>query len=353
MKNKKIKKISLIILSVLVLILFILPFGMAIMVYEDNFGERYETYEPYAFSVEQFDNLQAKQYSFSSNKGQKLAGYLYSKNDTAVKGIIVIAHGLGGGGHNSYMDVADYFTSNGYYVFAYDATGNDESEGKSVIGLPQGIIDLDYALHFIKEDNDLNNLPIMLFGHSWGGYSVCNVLNIHNDIKAVVSVAGFNESEDILEEQGRQMAGDSVSYVMPSFKVYETIKFGKYAGYSGLDGLDKSGAAAMIIHSKDDDMISKENSYDVYYNKFKDNPKFVFLPFEDRGHNYVYYSDESRQYQKEFNDEFKVYVDSLDQELTAEIKTEYLHSHLDKEKMYDLDDELMEQMLAFYDTYAN
>ena len=39
------------------------------------------------------------------------------------KGVVVIAHGLGGGGQNTYMDLADYFTSNGYLVFAYDVTG--------------------------------------------------------------------------------------------------------------------------------------------------------------------------------------------------------------------------------------
>ena len=54
------------------------------------------------------------------------------------------------------MDVADYLSSNGYLVFAYDATGNDESEGDAVNGLPQGIIDLDYAIRFIKESNEFN-----------------------------------------------------------------------------------------------------------------------------------------------------------------------------------------------------
>lgn len=68
-------------------------------------------------------------------------------------GIIIMAHGFGGGGHNSYMDCADYFVNHGYLVFAYDATGNDESGGEGVGGLPQGVIDLDYAITFV-EDRD-------------------------------------------------------------------------------------------------------------------------------------------------------------------------------------------------------
>lgn len=50
---------------------------------------------------------------------------------------MVIAHGLGGGGHNTYMPFIDYFTSNSYYVFAYDVRGNDYSDGVEV--LPQCI----------------------------------------------------------------------------------------------------------------------------------------------------------------------------------------------------------------------
>ena len=102
------------------------------MIYEDNFGDRYETYAPMARSVDEFDGLNVKRYTFSSDQGQKLVGYQYYKTLENTKGVVVISHGLGGGGHNSYMDVADFFTSNGYVVFAYDATGNDESEGSSL-----------------------------------------------------------------------------------------------------------------------------------------------------------------------------------------------------------------------------
>lgn len=38
------------------------------------------------------------------------------------------------------MDCANYFAKNGYYVFAYDATGSGKSDG--VGGVPQGVIDL-------------------------------------------------------------------------------------------------------------------------------------------------------------------------------------------------------------------
>lgn len=71
-----------------------------------------------------FSNLKVRclfwkreKYEFTSNKGQKLVGYNYYV-DKNVKGIVIFAHGFGGGGHNSYMDCANYFAKNGYYVFA-------------------------------------------------------------------------------------------------------------------------------------------------------------------------------------------------------------------------------------------
>ena len=152
-ENKKLskskKRIALIIVPcILVAIVFIVMPVLTVIIYNDNFGERYETAEWMAYSVSEFKGLKVKECSFTSNSGQFLAGYQYFKEDQPCKGVVVLAHGLGGGGHNTYMDVADYFTSNGYLVFCYDATGNDKSEGDSVEGLPQGVIDLDYALRY-------------------------------------------------------------------------------------------------------------------------------------------------------------------------------------------------------------
>ena len=136
---KKALKITLIIVGVLVVLLVLAgifaPPIIADAVYKDNFGQRFETYEPTARSVDEFEGLNVEEYTFESDKGQKLAGYKYYR-ETEPKGVVVLAHGFGGGGHNSYMNIADYFTTCGYVVFAYDATGNDKSEGEEVGGLP-------------------------------------------------------------------------------------------------------------------------------------------------------------------------------------------------------------------------
>ena len=118
---KKSLKITLIIVGVLVVLLVLAgifaPPIIADAVYKDNFGHRFETYEPTARSVDEFEGLNVAEYTFVSDKGQKLAGYKYYR-ETEPKGVVVLAHGFGGGGHNSYMNVADCFTACGYVVFA-------------------------------------------------------------------------------------------------------------------------------------------------------------------------------------------------------------------------------------------
>lgn len=345
-------KITLVIVAAAIFLLvaaaLFLPKIIASAVYKDNFEQRFETYEPMARSLDEFDGLRVSEYTFKSDKGQKLAGYKYYR-DTEPKGAIVIAHGFGGGGHNSYMDIADYFTSCGYVVFAYDATGNDKSGGEAVGGMPQGVIDLDYALRFVKSTDEFAELPIMLWGHSWGAYSVGSVLKYHPDVKAVIMAAGFDSSADIIGYQGRQIAGDAGEFILPYMLDIEKEKFGEYASASCTEGFESSEARVMLIHSRDDEMIPYGDSFGVFQEKFGGNPRFEFVSLENRGHNYIWYADSVTEYREIFNSEFDEYMESAGG-FTPEHKAEYLKEHLDKKQRYALDYELMEKMSKFYDS---
>lgn len=350
---KKVLKIALIIIAILLVSLIsaalFLPKVLAVSVYNDNFGKRFTIYEPLAWDIEDFDGLQREKYTFPSDKGQLLTGYRYTHDGAEPRGLVVIAHGFGGGGHRSYMNIADYFAANGYAVFAYDATGNDESEGDAVGGLPQGVIDLDYALRFIKSTPDFAGLPIMLWGHSWGGYSVGSVLALHPDVKAAVIVAGFNSSLDMLEIEGRNIAGDAIDFVLPALKTHEEKLFGDYAAMSVLDGLAATDAQIMILHSTDDNMIPIDRSYDRYYAAYASDARFAFIRYEDRGHNYPFCSDARRAYVDTYNAEAAAY-EAANGPLTEEARAAYYEEHFDKHKGYELDSELMAQMLAIYDS---
>ena len=350
-KIKRKTGVIIIICVALALLVAISPMLLAIYFYQSNFGGRFETASWLTRSISEFDGLERKRWTFKSNGGQNLVGYTYYKKADAVKGIIVIAHGLGGGGHNTYMNVADYFASNGYIVFAYDATGNDESEGSSVRGFPQGVIDLDYAIRFIENSDEFKDLPIMLFGHSWGAYSAGAVLNLHPDIKAVVMVAGTNKSADIIEEAGEKMVGGAIKIIMPFISIIEKLKFGEYSSYSCTDGFNASEAGVMIIYSTDDETVSYENNSKIFRELYQNDPRFVFVGYENRGHDYVYYSDASKEYRAEYNRKFADYAASTGAEINADLKLKFMEENGDKSKLFELDKELMDKITAFYDQH--
>lgn len=356
MKSSK-KKIARI-LALSVLIFVAACWAFSVIVYNGSINRRFETYAPLMLRVKDFEGLKRTKYEFPSDKGQMLTGYCYRSGDSE-RGIIILAHGFGGGGHNSYLDCIDYFARHGYEVFSYDATGNDESEGKGAGGLPQGVVDLDHAISFVENSGHFPDLPIGLFGHSWGGYSVCSVLAYHPEVKAVVSCCGSNSSSDIFEAGGRAEAGNAIVAMLPFVKLHEWMKYGKYATNTAMDGFEASDAAILIAHSEDDEMVPIEKSYDLYYEKYQDDPRFTFLRFKDRGHS-DFFVDARDSYKDEFNAKFDEWAASLgydhkaeeNKERFAKDKAAYIETHLDRERWsHRLDIELFEQFLAFYDKH--
>ncbi len=353
--DKKIKIIRIIVVVLAIVVVF--PFAFSAIVYERNFNQRYEVYEPLSRTLDEFPNLSSERHTFESNKGQQLVGYQYSYAEVleagdagSPVGVVIIAHGLGGGGQNGYMGLADYFAGNGYLVFAYDATGSGESEGKTANGMPQGLIDLHHALQYVKNSPDFSDLPIVLFGHSWGAYSAASVLSIHPEVEAVVLSAGFDQTQDLFEQAGRKMFGFTIKLFLPFVNLYERIKFGKFARYSSIDSLEASSAKAMIIHSTDDEMISTEKSFDVFYENFANNPRFDFVQYQDRGHDMLWYTDSAREYRDQFNADFEEYIENLDQGFTPEIRAAYINENIDKSRLYQLDQDLMIRILDFYNS---
>ncbi|MBQ3029665.1 MAG: alpha/beta fold hydrolase, partial [Agathobacter sp.] len=186
-----------ILIGVLVLIFFVILPIITMTIYNKTFGERCEERRYESYRVENFEGLEVEECTIIANKGQRLAGYKYSRQGQNPKALLVFVHGLCGG-HWNYMDICNHFLKKDFAVFAYDATGNGQSEGKKVGGFAQGLADLDYVLNYVKELPEYKGLSIVLMGHSWGGFCVGNILNFHPDVKAVVAVSGFDTSACLL-----------------------------------------------------------------------------------------------------------------------------------------------------------
>ena len=282
-----------IVIGILVVIFLVVLPIVTIVIYNGEFGHRYEERRYESYQVENFKGLQVERCSIVANKGHRLAGYKYSREGQNPKAVVVLVHGLCGS-HKNYLDICNYFVARGFAVFSYDATGNGESEGKKVGGFAQGLADLDYVLNYVKELPEYQGLSIMLMGHSWGGFCVANILNFHPDVKAVVSVSGFDTSAALLKQYTEVHMGKAATLLMPYITLYERFCWGKYAKTSGCVGFANSQAKVMVIHSSDDPTVFAENGYDRYYEKFANDERFVFKMYSDRGHSYPVNSDAGR-----------------------------------------------------------
>lgn len=285
-RSKSVRIAIRICIALLILVLVVNPIVNAV-VYGLIFNRRVQTPAAQATPVSAFPGLRMESCAFPSDEGQMLVGYRYSAGSRAPKGLIVMAHGIGGG-HAAYRRIAAAFAQGGYLVFAYDATGTDGSEGSGIGGLPQGVIDLDYALRFVDQDSAYRDLPVVVFGHSWGAYSAGAVLAYHPEVCAAVLASGFDRSADMLRLRASDYVGPLAKLMLPYVRLHERIRFGDYAGASVSGGLRSSKAAALIIQGGKDDVVPAESGYSRYYAEFANDARFRFLEYPDRGHGDIF-----------------------------------------------------------------
>ena len=347
-RKKLLKRIALIALAAIVGIpLIIMPVTTA-AIYEIIFSRRFDTLGWMEFELSEYPGL-SREASFFELRGKTVAGYVYSfEGVSEPKGIVVVSHGFGGGGHINYLPFVNAFAQNGYLVFGYDAPGNDESEG-TLCGFPGGIRVLDAALDHISACGEFDGLPVMLFGHSWGAYSAANVLNLHPEVSAAALISGINESEDVIGHYARQYAGSFADLTMPYVSFYERVKFGKeFADISGVSGLENTDALIFIAHSADDGTVPISCGYGIYEEAFGGDSRFTFVRYEDQGHMDILWSEDAERYTDGLNADFDVFVDSLDGRLTPEIKAEYMEENLDRVACFEPDGELVAAILEVY-----
>ena len=121
--------------------------------YNGFFGQHFNSFAPFKMLPSRFPKMKIEETSFLSNRGQKLIGYRCSNSSvTTPKGVVLVVHGLGIGGACNYFDIDNYLASQGFLAFTYDATANDKSEGDAVYGMGQGVVDLSYAIDYVKSD---------------------------------------------------------------------------------------------------------------------------------------------------------------------------------------------------------
>lgn len=347
--RKKFLKIAIISLAAFILIFSAGSMLFIKSAYDSHFQRaeklEYSGYLGYNY-LEGYDRTMVE---FESGKNT-LKGYIYGRENT--KGLVVIAHGLGFGADN-YMAETVYFVDHGWRVFSFDCTGTHESEGRNTVGLPQSMLDLKEALNYIKSNDALRGLSIMLYGHSWGAYAVTAILNYDFDISAVTSISGFNSPMELTDEQVKSQVGVLAYIEYPFEWIYQTMLFGSTVGITAVDGINKTDIPVMIIHGNKDEDISYDRTSIISHKDEITNPNVIFktCSIENRnGHKTLFRSAAAIEYINAKNEEYTKLYDSYNGKIPDNAKAEY-YAGVDKFKTSDLDKDFMDEINSFFEKH--
>lgn len=243
--------------------------------------------------------------------GSTLRGYVYHADNP--RAFIVFRHGIFSQ-HNDYLALITAMVDRGYTVYAYDAIGCGESDGDSTIGMAQSAIDVAAALQFVRSNNLNDGLPIVLWGHSWGGYGVAAAMDIDPDVAACITMSGYNDPCGILFETTEKQMGLLGVTQEATIWLNNKLTFGNDSDRTAVSGINKTEAPVLVIHGTDDAVISFEGASIIAQSASITNPmaEYCTIDVEGRnGHNSYFYSVESAQYLADKNAEL------------AELKSQY------------------------------
>lgn len=315
-------------------------------VYDKMFNHHFTTFSPLYFTMDDFPELKRERHEFKSYSKNRLIGYVYYQKVKQIKGIFVLSHGYGGGGNHCYLDLINALCEMGFYVFAYDATATDESEGHSMKGFTQGMLDADKAISYVESLKQYAKLPLYLLGHSWGAYSASTALGWHPRVKGLIAFSGFNSATTIFKANGEKFAGEQANDFMVYVDTYERLLFGNICQRTAIESFKESKAKIVIVHSEDDPTVPIEAGFKLYKKAFKGDKRFKFVKLLTHGHATVYYSLEGKAYHDKIHNEYERFVKKNKPDEIA--KENYLKEHIDRTKYNNMVDKvLLKKLINF------
>ena len=259
--------------------------GLVSYLYKKEFVCRYdkEVGVPYC-RVSDFKGLNEEVFSFTNSKGIELKYFFYYYDNYQDDKIVLFLHGLACG-HAAYFAEIDALARRGYKVLTLDYTGCGDSKGKCLGSLNTPTRDVNELLDYLKIDK-----PIVLVGHSLGGYTALNVINVRDDIQKAVIMSGF------LSVPTLGMAILKNKFIVSRIGAYERKAEPDYCNIDNLAYLKTTDNKLLFIHSLDDNIvpyaISTKNVEEI------SNPNIRIIKVNNRKHN-PNYNDEAVAYMNE------------------------------------------------------
>ena len=305
--------------------------GIISKLYLKMFARRYnkEVGVPY-YSHLDFKGLNQDAFSFTNSKGINIRYFYYYYDKPREDKIILFCHGLGPG-HVAYLTEIEALAKHGYKVLTLDYTGCNESGGDNMISLNQPTRDVMELLDSLKLEK-----PVVLVGHSLGGYTALNLMNLRKDMQKAVILSGFLSISSIIPTTIK------IKLIASGILKYERKIEPEYFDLNNIEYLKNTNNDLFFIQSEDDQMVP----YDVALKVVEsiDNPHIKTLRMNGRKHN-PNYSENAVNY---MNDVFGKYYYLLRKKKikTDEEKIAYFED-VSIAKLTEQDEDVIKQIIDF------
>ena len=305
--------------------------GLISYLYKKEFVCRYnkEVGVPY-YNASDFKGLNEEVFCFTNSKGVELKYFYYYYDNYQDDKIVLFLHGLAPG-HAAYFAEIDALARRGYKVLTLDYTGCGDSKGKVLGSLNTPTKDVNELLDYLKIDK-----PIVLVGHSLGGYTSLNTISLREEIKKAVIISGFLTIKSI----GEALINNN--FFVKRILAYENKLYPEYKELNNIDYLNKTTDDIFFIQSEDDGMVPYRIALEAV--EQIDNPHIKKLKMSGRKHN-PNYTDAAVQY---MNEVFGTYYSLIKQKKikTDAEKIEYFKD-VSLAKLVEQDEELFDQITQF------
>ena len=305
--------------------------GIVINMYKKNFLQRYDKDEaiPY-YAGTDFPGLCCEESSFRNTAGIDIRYFIYSYEGYDKDKLILFCPGMGPG-HTAYLAEIETLCQAGLRVLTLDYSGCGASGGERMPSANAPTKDVMALLDLLKPKEE-----IILVGHSLGGYTALNVVNLSPDIHRAVILSGFlSISDEMIGYVKLRLLADVIRH-------YEKKLDPKYGALDNHQYLKKTKDHLLFIHSTDDPMVNYP--YNAGWVKTVDNPNVRLITVEGKKHN-PQYTREALEAMNTWIGEYNRQVQSKQLD-TLEAKKHYFE---DKPigKMTAQDPEIYREILGF------
>lgn len=265
-----------------------------------------------------------------------LTGYLYGAGNS--NGLIIISPGHADANDIKLYEIT-YFVDNNWKVLCYDYTGSYSSQGSSMRGYTQSVHDLDAVLKFVEGSSSYDHIPVVLFGHSLGGYASAAVLQFGHTVDAAIIASGFDTPKEQWLYSIERYTGAFHYPLEPFTRLFLTLKYGREQNLSAIDGINSVDIPILVISGNDDEFYGGDSP--IYRQRsYITNPNCSFeykTEINHNGHYDYFLTEEALEYQSSLKNES--FTGQIDKHLYAEHDVtfmKYLNDFLLKAVMTNL-----------------